>query len=335
MDPAHLNKLLKSIKTPEAKTSGWPRLLKGYETSDDASVVLIDENTAIVNTVDFFTPILNDPYKFGAVAAANAISDIYAMGAEPISALSVTAFSLEELSLETLTQIMQGAADKCAEAGIQISGGHSIDDKEPKFGLSVTGTAHPEKLWFNDGAKAGDTLVLTKPLGAGVATTAVKKEICPKELEDKVYESMSLLNKKAKEIFSTFDKNIHSVTDVTGFGLAGHLYEMMSASKTKAEITFDNIAVFDGVKEIILKKIYPGGTLRNKKYLENFIRFENQNEIAPFLLFDPQTSGGLLASVEPSAVKEIENIFKKEHLYSLQIIGKVLEPSGQYSIEIF
>jgi len=256
------------------------------------------------------------------------------MGAEPLTALSVTAFSLEELSFETLVKIMQGAADKCFEAGIQISGGHSIDDAEPKFGLSVTGMAHPDKLWFNDGAKAGDILVLTKPLGAGVATSAVKKELCSKELEDEVYQSMSLLNKKAKEIFSSFDKNIHSVTDVTGFGLAGHLYEMMSASNTTAEIFFDKIKLFSGVKELISRKIFPGGTNRNKKYLENTVNFQTQNEIASFVVFDPQTSGGLLASVDPVIANQLEDAFEKGHLFKLQVIGKVLAKSGDSRIKV-
>ncbi|MDH5717769.1 MAG: selenide, water dikinase SelD [Spirochaetia bacterium] len=325
MAASDLKNLLKNIKQPKLKKqSGYPKIIRGFETYDDASVILINKDTAIVNTVDFFTPILNDPYRFGETAAANALSDVYAMGAEPISALSVSAFSIETLGHKIIQKILQGAVDKCAEAGIQILGGHSIEDNEPKFGLSVTGIADPQKIWLNEGAKPGDILILTKPLGTGIATTAVKKDLCPAPLEEAVYKSMSSLNKNAKDALYEIGNAVHSVTDITGFGLAGHLFEMMKASKTRAAINMKELKVFEGTEKLLEQNIYPGGTNKNKKYVENFIHFKTNNKLAPYIVFDPQTSGGLLAAINPYALNDLKLKIKEKNIKDFQIIGEVL-----------
>jgi selenide,water dikinase len=273
-----------------------PNLLIGVDTSDDAAVYKIDENTAIIETLDFFTPIVDDPYEFGQIAAANSLSDIYAMGGSPVFALNIVCFPVC-LPMEILGEIIRGGSDKVREAGAYIVGGHSIDDKEPKYGLAVTGTVHPERIMANSTARPGDLLVLTKSLGVGIINTAVKGGIAsPKNKSDAV-ESMTYLNKYASEIIRKY--NISACTDITGFGLLGHLYEMVSGSHVSANVHYDGLAVINGAQDFAKMGIIPQGAYRNRQYLQGKCSFAHGfEEFKKDILFDPQTSGGLLVSVE-------------------------------------
>jgi selenide,water dikinase len=292
----------------------------GTSHADDAGVFRLEENRALIATLDFFTPIVDDPYVYGTVAAANSLSDIYAMGGEPLYALAIAAFPDDPKLLPLLSDVMAGAVDKAREAGICIIGGHTVKDKEPKFGLSVTGSVHPDKVWDNRGARAGDHIVLTKPIGTGVATTAIKWEIAPKETENAVIESMSRLNAAAAR--AGREAGIHTATDVTGFGLTGHLLEVMEGSGLCAEIRHSEIPVFPGVRDLMKRRFrpflaevsrfpgvqwahrrfgippVPAGTRDNIAYQHAKVRFPPLfPEEEAFLLADPQTSGGLLLFV--------------------------------------
>jgi selenide,water dikinase len=227
----------------------------GTSHADDAGIFRLGEDLALVATIDFFTPIVDDPYVYGAIAAANSLSDVYAMGGEPLYALAVAAFPNDPKLLPLLADVMMGAVDKSKEAGICIIGGHTVKDKEPKFGLSVTGGIHPDKVWNNRGAKAGDLIVLTKPIGTGVATTGIKWGITPKDTENAVIESMLRLNAGAAR--AGREAGIHTATDVTGFGLLGHLLEVLEGSDLSAEIRHSEIPVFPGVRELMKRRIRP------------------------------------------------------------------------------
>ncbi|MDP7127996.1 MAG: selenide, water dikinase SelD, partial [Candidatus Marinimicrobia bacterium] len=241
------------------------RVLVSFESADDAAVVRLDGDRLIVQTVDFFTPIVDDPYQFGQIAAANSLSDIYAMGGTPIFALNIVAFPINDLPKDILTEILQGSADKALEAGITIVGGHSIDDKEPKYGLVVTGEVEEQNLVKNNGAQPGDALILTKPLGTGIIATAIKKGKADSDQIDAAVLSMSTLNKAAAEAMNGLD--VHAATDVTGFGLLGHLLEMCKASNVSAEINFKNLDFLPGVRELAEKGIIPGGSKRNLDFV--------------------------------------------------------------------
>ena len=295
-------------------------MLVGTSHADDAGIFLLEEGLALVATLDFFTPVVDDPYLYGAVAAANSLSDVYAMGGEPLFALAIAAFPNDSKLLPFLSDVMAGAVDKAKEAGICIIGGHTIQDKEPKFGLSVTGRVHPEKIWSNRGAKAGDLIVLTKPLGTGVATTGIKWGIVTKETENIVIESMMRLNAAAAR--AGREAGIHTATDVTGFGLLGHLIEVLEGSGLCAEIRHSEIPVFPGVRELLKRKMspalvdgprFPGVQWIHRRFgippvprsaRENIAHQQAKVRLPPLLpeeeillLADPQTSGGLLMFV--------------------------------------
>ena len=292
-------------------------MIVGTSHADDGGVFLLEEGIALVATLDFFTPIVDDPYTYGAIAAANSLSDIYAMGGEPLFALAIAAFPNDPKTLPLLSDVMAGAADKAKEAGICIIGGHTIQDKEPKFGLSVTGRVHPEKIWSNRGAKAGDLIVLTKPLGTGVATTGIKWGIATKETANIVMESMARLNAAAAR--AGREAGISTATDVTGFGLIGHLLEVLEGSGLAAEIRHSEIPVFPGVRELLKHRIspalsglrrFPGSRWIHRNFgippvprsaRENITHQQARVRLPPllpedevFLMVDPQTSGGLL-----------------------------------------
>src|SRR5699024_1666951 len=232
-----------------------PNLLVGMEGSDDGSVYKLTDDIALIQTVDFFTPIVDDPYMFGQIAAANSLSDVYAMGGVPKTVLNIVAYPIKQLGPEILGEILRGSSDKVKEAGAVVVGGHSIDDQEPKFGLSVTGLIHPEKYFKNTGANPGEVLVLTKPIGVGILTTALKKDLLTKEQIDHVSKMMSTLNKAASESLADF--NPSAVTDITGLGLLGHAYEMASGSAVSFEIDNQRVAVLPGAKELAEKQIFP------------------------------------------------------------------------------
>ncbi|MDT8402037.1 MAG: selenide, water dikinase SelD [Bacteroidales bacterium] len=272
-----------------------PSVLVGTETSDDASVYRINDDQAIVQTLDFFTPVVDDPYSFGAIAAANALSDIYAMGAKPLYALNIAAFPEDTLPLYVLEQILAGASDKAREAGIGILGGHTIEDSEPKYGLVVTGIVHPDKIIKNKGARPGDALILTKPIGTGVLTTALKRGLISSEVEQLLISIMAGLNKIPSELMREYD--IHACTDVTGFGLMGHLREMSMASQCDVNIHADKVALIDQALNLAAAGVIPGGTYNNLEYVSKDVLFKEQSRSMQLLLCDAQTSGGLLIAI--------------------------------------
>jgi selenide, water dikinase len=279
-----------------------PRVLVGNETADDAAVYQLDGGRALVSTADFFTPVLDDPYDFGRVAAANAISDIYAMGATPLIALNLVAWPLESLGPDALRDVLRGGADVAREAGVAIVGGHSIDDPEPKYGLAVTGVVDPGRILRNSTALAGHDLFLSKPIGAGVATTALKRGLASPELMASAVEVMTTLNRAAAEAARAAGAS--AVTDVTGFGLLGHLHELTKASGLSARVTAASVPMLPGVLELVRGSDAPiaGGTRRNREWLEEFVSWgADVDEAHRWLLCDAMTSGGLLTAAPPDS----------------------------------
>jgi selenide, water dikinase len=277
-------------------------LLVGNRTADDAAVYRVSEELALVSTADFFTPIVDDPYDFGRIAAANALSDVYAMGGTPAVALNLVAWPLEALGGELLRAVLRGAADIAAEAGVVIAGGHSIDDPEPKFGLAVTGTVHPDRVVRNSTARPGDELFLTKPVGGGVAATAVKRGIAPAGLEERSTRVMSALNRDAAAAARAADAS--AMTDVTGFGLLGHLHELAEASGVAAELHAEAVPAIDGVMDLLADDEPPiaGGTRRNRDWVEPHVSWSDAVPNARrWLLCDAMTSGGLLIAAPPGS----------------------------------
>ncbi|MGI8411653.1 MAG: selenide, water dikinase SelD [Solirubrobacteraceae bacterium] len=285
-----------------------PNVLVGFDTADDAGVYRLRDDLALVHTVDFFTPIVDDPRDFGRIAAANALSDVYAMGAEPISALNLVAFSVEDLGAEVLGEILRGGAEVAAQAGIPILGGHSIEDAEPKYGLAVIGVVHPDRLLTNAGGRAGDRLVLTKPLGAGTVVTAIKHGL-PAPLAQAV-EVMSTLNRDASR--AALAAGAHGLTDVTGFGLLGHLHELAAASGLAAELDSSAVPAIDGVLELLGDghgRAIAGGTRRNRAHAEQFASFAASVPMPrQWLVCDAMTSGGLLVAVPADRTDAIPGV---------------------------
>ena len=276
-----------------------PKALVDASTNDDAAVYQVSEDLAVVQTVDFFTPIIDSPYWFGAISAANSLSDIYAMGAEPIFALNIVGFPSNRLPLSVLEEILRGAQDKAKEAGISVLGGHTVDDNEPKFGMAVTGLVAPDKVIRNSTAQPGDALILTKPIGLGILTTALKQGLVGSETEERLIQVMSALNRTAAEAMRHY--TVHACTDVTGFGLLGHLHEMTLGSKVNASIDLSAVPVIPKALELAAMDVIPGGTLNNLAFVESQIDFDDDiDRINRILLADAQTSGGLLISLPPA-----------------------------------
>ena len=297
LSPAALHPLLAEL--PRASDEA---LLVGFDTADDAAAYRVSPDLAVVTTVDFFTPIVDHPYAFGQIAAANALSDVYAMGARPVTALNLVAFPLEQLGGDVLREILRGGHDKVAEAGAALAGGHSIDDPEPKYGLSVTGVVHPGALVRNSTARAGDELWLTKPVGGGVATTALKRGVAPPGLEARVVSVMAELNAAAS--VHAVDAGASAMTDVTGFGLLGHLHELASASGVAARVDADAVPAIDGVEALLAADEPPiaGGTRRNRAWVEPSVDWDaGVPEDRRWLLCDAMTSGGLLVALPAGA----------------------------------
>lgn len=301
-----------------------PNLLVGIDTNDDAGVYRLRDDLALVQTVDFFTPIVDDPYSFGQVAAANAISDIYAMGGKPLTALNIVAFPIKTLDKQVLADILRGAGDKMREAGVTLVGGHSIDDQEPKFGLAVTGVIHPDKVRTNAGAHAGDKLILTKPIGVGILTTSIKKDQLNEEEIQRVTQVMAALNKTAAETMAPYD--VHACTDVTGFGLLGHALEMAKGSGVGIRINSGHVPVLPRVRELAEAGFVPGGTKNNYAHVQDSVTFPtDMDQVGQWILCDAVTSGGLLMSVAPSQAEEL--------LHKLQQAGLEAGLIGETSAE--
>lgn len=317
--PADLAQVIRTLPPVEPN----PNLLVGLDTSDDAGVYRLTDDLAIVQTVDFFTPIVDDPYSFGQVAAANAISDIYAMGGKPLTALNIVAFPISTLDKSILSDILRGAGDKLKEAGVTLVGGHSIDDKEPKFGLAVTGIVHPDKVRTNAGAKPGDVLILTKPIGVGILSSSIKKDLLTEEEISKVTAVMAQLNKTAAEIMDSY--NVHACTDVTGFGLMGHSLEMAKGSGAGIIIEKDQVPVLPRVREMGDAGVIPGGTKNNHDHVKDSVVFpDKMDQVDRWILCDAVTSGGLLISVEGSEADKLLQELREAGLEA-GAIGRVTE----------
>lgn len=292
----------------------------GYDTSDDACVYKINDETAAIHTVDFFTPIVDDPYLFGQIAAANALSDVYAMGGRPAVAMNLLCVP-SCLSLETIRQILKGGHDKAVEAGCIIAGGHTIQDPEPKYGMCVTGYVHPDRILRNAGAKPGDRLVLTKPVGTGVLTTGAKADLVSAEDYNAMTDSMAQLNAAAAKLLTPLS-HVHACTDITGFGLLGHAYEMAEGSSVTIRLHSSRIPLLNGARELAGMGIIPAGAYRNMDYVKPHLRIEAAPQDLVDLISDPQTSGGLLVSLPEAEALQLVEALRAKGLTG-EIVGEV------------
>jgi len=319
MSPGDLDKALCGLVFPTDEN-----VLVGLDRADDAGVYKISEELALIQTVDFFTPIVDDPYWFGQIAAANALSDVYAMGGVPKTAMNLVAFPAKEMELTVLREIIQGGIDKLKEAGVVLLGGHSIEDKEIKYGLSVTGIVHPDRILAKGNIRIGDCLVLTKPLGFGIINTAVKASMVSAELAEKVTRLMAILNKKAAEIMIDFD--ISSCTDITGFGLLGHLAEMVCGSGAGARIDFTRVPVIEEAIDFADMGLIPTVAYENREFRREMINIgDTVPRAMQDVLFDPQTSGGLLIGVSSGDAGNLVVALHKAGIHDSAIIGTVVE----------
>ncbi len=301
-----------------------PNVLVGFNSLDDAGVYKLSDDLAIVQTIDCFPPVVDDPYYYGAIACANALSDVYAMGAEPITALNIAGFPRTKLPLVVLERILKGGSDKAREAGVAIVGGHTVKTREPLYGLAVTGVIHPEKIIRNSGSKLGDVLVLTKPLGIGMITTGIKQGKIPPELEKKIAEIMSTLNKSASEAMK--EVGVNACTDVTGFGLLGHLWEMACESNVVASLSLSQIPIIDETWDLVKNKVIPGGTISNLKFVRDKVDWDdNISEEKKLILADAQTSGGLLISCPEAKKEKLLQLLKSKGVEESKIIGQITE----------
>lgn len=309
-----------------------PNLIIGLERAEDAGVYRLSHDLALIQTVDFFTPIVDEPYQFGQIAAANALSDIYAKGGHPLTALNIVCFPVKILDLNILKEALLGGLDKLREAGVLLVGGHSIDDPEMKYGLAVTGTIHPEKVVFNQGARPGDRLILTKAIGTGVIATAIKRGAASEETIIGAVKSMATLNRRASELMMTI--GVSAATDVTGFGLLGHTAEMLEGTGIGLVIRAREVPLLPGAVELAKNGFIPGGLGRNRDYRRSMVSFETSvPEYLQDLLFDPQTSGGLLIALAPKKAEILLKNLKKEGIQESAIIGEfVAEQAGKISI---
>ena len=279
--------VLASVLSQLPKNENNNNLLVGLDTADDAAVYKLNDETALIQTLDFFTPMIDDPYIFGQIAAANSLSDVYAMGGKPIVAMNIVCFpSCHDMNI--LAEILKGGFDKVKESGALLVGGHTVDDKEPKYGLSISGIVHPEKVLSNATARVGDKLILTKPIGVGILNTAMKENLVSKEISDKVIEVMVHLNKYAAKIFDYI--RVNSVTDITGFGLLGHALEMAKASNVSIEINSKDVPILDGAIDMANMGIIPAGMYRNKEYISRDVNIIDVDTAIEDILYDPQTS---------------------------------------------
>jgi selenide,water dikinase len=308
-----------------------PNVIVGPETCDDAAVYRLTAELALVLTVDYFTPIVDDPGAFGAIAAANALSDVYAMGGRPIAMLSIVGFPRERLPMEILGAILRGGAEKAREAGVSVVGGHSIDDAEPKVGYAVIGLVHPDRIWRNVGARPGDALVLTKPLGTGIIATAIKQERAPAPSVEAAIRTMSALNRAAAEAVATV--TVHAVTDVTGFGLLGHLREMIGGSRVSARLHAARIPLLPGVVALAESGLVPGGTRRNLEAVASVVRWD-PGLSAPrrAVIGDAQTSGGLLVATPDG--EELLRALARAGVPDAAIIGEIVGEDPVGTIEV-
>ena len=310
-----------------------PNLIVGMEHAEDAGVYRLSDELAIVQTIDFFTPVVDDPFIFGQIAAVNALNDIYAMGGKPLTAMNVVCFPIGKMDISILRDILQGGLKKIREAGALLVGGHSVDDGDLKYGLSVTGTIHPDRVVLNRGAKVGDKLILTKPLGTGIVSTALKRGMAETSLIARSVNSMTTLNKRAAELMLEA-ADLHAATDVTGFGFLGHACEMVEGSDTGMIVYGSRVPSFPGVKELAEQGIVPGGLQRNKKYRLPMMDVEAScPEWLLDVLFDPQTAGGMLISLPPDQADRLAARMHRDGMEEAAIVGEIIDsPAGRIKV---
>ena len=328
MSPAVLDRVLSKLPRQED-----PRLLVGFRNKDDAGVFLVHDGLALVQTTDFFTPIIDDPFQYGQIAAANSLSDVYAMGGRPLTALSIVCYP-ETGDLDALERILLGGLDKMMEAGCTVVGGHMVRDSEIKFGYAVTGTVDPNQVWTNAGARPGDILLLTKPLGTGVIATAIRAGKSEPEWTEAAVAAMSRLNKDASSALGSLDRAIHSVTDVTGFGFLGHALEMATASQVSLRLDSSKVELIHGALECVRNGYIAGGLKKNREFVGECARFAaGVSPELQQLFFDPQTSGGLLIAIQPESAPEACSLLAKANCPAMQV-GEVIEKAAP-AIEVF
>lgn len=302
----------------------------GFEQADDAGVFKLSEQTALIQTVDFLTPMVDDPYLFGQIAAANALSDVYAMGGEPLTAMNIVCFP-DCLDVSVLQAIVKGGLSKIEEAGAVLVGGHTVEDLEPKYGLSVTGVIDPRQVVSNQGAKPGDYLYMTKPLGTGIVATAIKGEMASERLIEESVRSMSQLNKAAKDVM--MEVGIDAATDITGFGLLGHTMEMAAGSKVQIEVWADHLPLLEGIEELAAMGLIPAGAYANRDYLQGRVAVSAEVVNTRLdLMYSPETSGGLLIAVDPGRRHDLERVARNKAV-RLALIGRV-EGTGSANIKV-
>ncbi len=327
MSPGDLESIISTIKFPVSQ-----EVLVGFGHNDDAGIYKLTDDLAIVQTVDFITPVVDDPYLFGQIAAANSLSDVFAMGGKVITAMNIVAFDSCNVTKEMLAEILQGGADKVKEAGGSIVGGHSVEDLEMKFGLSVTGIVHPSHYTANNKLEEGDLLILTKPLGMGVITTSIKAEMAPDSAVEKAVFHMKYLNKTASEL--AMQHQVKAMTDVTGFGLLGHLLEMID-NQYSVEIYGNEVPIIEEAFDLAETGLFPGGSFRNERYCRDQVRVKNNllSKNHTMLMFDAQTSGGLIIAVKPNLAGTLLHRLHEAGLDWCRIIGEV-KPKSEYLIDI-
>lgn len=310
-----------------------PNVLVGLDRADDAGVYKVSGDLALIQTVDFFTPIVDDPYGFGQIAAANALSDVYAMGGVPKTAMNLVAFPAKNMDISVLRKIIEGGLDKMKEAGVVLVGGHTVEDDELKYGLSVTGFIHPDRVLTKRNLKPGDRFILTKPLGTGIITTAIKGGLASKEITDLVTRSMATLNKSAAEVMT--DYPVHACTDITGFGFLGHLCEMVVCSGFGVRVVASSVPLFPETLDYTAMGMVPAGAYRNRDYRLFMVEFASSvDRLLQDVLFDPQTSGGLLICVAPEKAEDLLKALKAKGVQDSALVGEVVaEPKGKILVE--
>ena len=310
-----------------------PNLLTGLEHAEDAGVYKLSADLALVQTVDFFTPTVDDPFTFGQIAAVNALNDVYAMGGKPLTAMNIVCFPIKTMDKSVLREVLRGGLDKMREAGVLLIGGHSVEDNEIKYGLSVTGVIHPDKVLLNRGARAGDSLILTKPLGTGIISTAIKAEEASSEMVMKAISCMTKLNKKTSEMMIAAG-DIHACTDITGFGFLGHACEMIEGSDVGMNINSAAVPIFTGLQELVETGFVPGGLYRNKNF--RISQIEMADTCPPWLLdvfFDPQTAGGLFFSLPHKQAQNLMETMRRSGIGDAAVVGEVVaDHPGRISI---
>jgi selenide,water dikinase len=310
-----------------------PNVIRGMESLDDAGVYKLTDDLAIIQTVDFFTPIVDDPYMFGQIAVANALSDVYTMGGKPLTAMNIVCFPIATMDLSVLKDVLLGGIDKMREANVTLVGGHSIDDSELKYGLSVTGVVHPDKMITNSGGIKGDRIILTKPLGTGIINTAAKAEMAEKETIEIVTASMAALNNKASELAQN-SGGLHACTDITGFGFLGHAVQLVKNSGISVEIESSAVPLFPDATDLASQGMCPAGLHRNREFYSPWVEISDSVPLnVQDVLYDPQTSGGLLIIVESEKAEELMGKLKLSGVNDAALVGEVTgESSGKINV---